>query len=228
MHNAFAKSNRMRCYAMRCNGRLRYPFHPSGSDERSVRPAEGSFLLLHLRGSVVLHGLYHRCWLLVLGNGLRWRRLLCVHHWWLMVVFDHPPGCSGLLLGLGLLFFFLLLFLDDGCGVRITNLALDADKVGNVSCGVSEGGNEELVPKGRPVDAVVEQTHAEVGSLFDGVPDALDGLGVRFGPLQKPAVTPEDLVQRVSGEIQKALGGVNDGVVREGRVRDHKVLLGRL
>ncbi|VEU40824.1 unnamed protein product [Pseudo-nitzschia multistriata] len=76
----------------------------------------------------------------------------------------------------------------DGGSIRITDLALNTHKVGNVSSSVSKSGNEELIPKGRSIDPVVQQAHTEVGPLFNSVSNALYCLGIRFGPLQEPAI----------------------------------------
>mmetsp|Transcript_22191 Transcript_22191/g.35768 ORF Transcript_22191/g.35768 Transcript_22191/m.35768 type:complete len:202 (-) Transcript_22191:473-1078(-) len=58
--------------------------------------------------------------------------------------------------------------------------------------------------------------------------DTFDGLGVGLGALQETAVTAQDLIERVAGQVQKSLRGVDNGVVGQGRVGDDKVLLGRL
>ena len=55
-----------------------------------------------------------------------------------------------------------------------------------------------------------------------------DVLGVGFRALQETAVASENLVQRVAGEIEETLTGVDNGIVGEGWVGDDKVLLRRL
>ena len=92
-------------------------------------------------------------------------------------------------------FFFFLLLLDDGRRICVTDLALNTDKVGNISSSIAKSGNEKLIPKGGSIDSVIQQTHTEIVALFDSVSDAFHGLRVRFGPLQKPTVATEDLIQ---------------------------------
>lgn len=124
------------------------------------------------------------------------------------------------------LFFFLLL--GDGCRVLIRHFALDPDKVGHFARGVAEGRNEELIPEGGPVDTVVEQTDGHVVALLDGLADAFDVLGIRLGALQEAAIAAQNLVERVSRQVEETLRSVDDRIVRKAGVGDDKVLLGRL
>ena len=124
------------------------------------------------------------------------------------------------------LLFFLLL--NDRGSVGIRDLTLDTHKVGDTAVGIAQGGNEELVPKGRSVDTVVEQADRHVVSLFNGLADAFDRLGVRLGSLQETAVTSQDLVQRVTGQVEETLTGIDNRIVGQGRIGDNKVLLSRL
>lgn len=126
------------------------------------------------------------------------------------------------------IFVLTFLFLDDRGSVRVTDLALDTDKVGNVTRRITERRNEELVPKGRTVDTVVEETHAQVVSGLNGETDPFDGLGVRLRSLQEAAVTTQNLVERIPRQVEEPLRRVDNRIVGQGRVRDDEVLLRRL
>lgn len=137
------------------------------------------------------------------------------------------PHCRRLLVGRrGCLFFFLLL--DDRSRVGIRDLTLDTNKVGNTAIGISQGGDEELVPEGSSVNTVVEQAHRHVVSLFNGLTDTFDRLGIRLRTLQESAVTSQDLVQGVTSQVEETLTGVDNRIVGQGRIRNDKVLLSRL
>mmetsp|Transcript_115 Transcript_115/g.260 ORF Transcript_115/g.260 Transcript_115/m.260 type:complete len:208 (-) Transcript_115:660-1283(-) len=161
------------------------------------------FFLLHRKGGIVLH----LRWLLL----LLFRLLLCCF-----------------LVRLCLFFFLFLLFLDNRRRICITNLALDAHKIGNVSSGITKSSNEELIPKGGSIDSVIQQTNTKVVAVFNGISDTFHGLGVCFGPLQKSTVSAKDLIKRVARKVQESLRGINDRIVGKGWIRDHKVLLRRL
>lgn len=111
---------------------------------------------------------------------------------------------------------------------RILTLALDTHKVGDVPVLITQRGNEKLVPERGTVHTVVEETDRHVVTLINGLTDTLDRLWVGLGSLQETTVTSKDLVQRVTRQIEKALTGVDDRVVGQGRIRNDKVLLGRL
>jgi hypothetical protein len=124
------------------------------------------------------------------------------------------------------LFFFLLL--GNSRSILVRDLTLHPHKVGNVSSRITEGRNKELIPKGRSIDPVIQQAHRHVVALFNGLANALNMFRIRFGSLQEAAVAAQNLVQRISRQVEKALTGVHNGVVGERRVGDHKVLLGSL
>jgi len=136
-----------------------------------------------------------------------------------------PRSLGEIGVGGGLLFFLLL---RNGGRVFVRNLALDPHEVGDVAAGIAEGGNEELIPEGCTIDAVVEQADGHVVAGFDRLADALGCLGIRFWTLQEATIAAEDLIQRVAGEVEKSLTGIDDRVVGQRGVRDHEVLLGRL
>ena len=123
--------------------------------------------------------------------------------------------------------FFLLLF-GDSRGILIRNLALHTNKVGNITSSITKGGNEELIPEGSTIHAVVEQANRHVMSLFDSLTDTFDGLGIGLGPLEETAITSQDLVQGVPSQVQETLTGVDNRIVRQTRIGHDKVLLGRL
>ena len=122
----------------------------------------------------------------------------------------------------------LLLPLADVGGVLVRHLALHADVVGDETGGVAEGGDEELVPEGGSVDAVVQEADRHVGPALDGSADLLDCLGIGLWTLQEAAVASQDLVQGVPLEVEEALRGVHDGIVGKAGIRNDEVLLGGL
>jgi hypothetical protein len=124
--------------------------------------------------------------------------------------------------------FLLFLLLGDRGGILIRHFALDADKVGDIAGGVAERGNKELIPKRRAVDAIVQKTDAHVIALFNRLADAFHGLGVRFRTLQKATIASENLIERIARQVQKALTGIDNGIVGQRRIGDDKVLLRRL
>ena len=123
---------------------------------------------------------------------------------------------------------FLLLLLGNSGSILITNLTLDSNKVGDSSRGITKGSNKELIPEGGTIHTVVEQADAHVISLLNGITNVLNSLGISFGTLQETAVTSQDLVKGISGEIKESLGRIDNWVVRKGRIGNHKVLLGSL
>ena len=122
----------------------------------------------------------------------------------------------------------LFLLLGDGSSILVTDLALHTNKVGNVSASVTKCGDEELIPEGGTVDTVVQQAHRQIITLFNSMSNTFNSLGVSLGTLQETAITSQNLIQGVSGKIEKALGGVDDRVVGKRWVGDDKVLLGSL
>ena len=129
---------------------------------------------------------------------------------------------------INLLGILLLLLLGDSGSVLITDLTLDTHKVGNITSRIAQRRNEELIPKCGSVDTVVEQTNRKIVSLFNGMSDTFDRLGVGLGTLQETTVTAQNLVQRVTSKVEETLRGVNNWVVGKRGVGDDKVLLGGL
>lgn len=124
--------------------------------------------------------------------------------------------------------FLVFLLLGDGRSVLVRHLALHSDKVGDVAVGIAERGNEELIPKGSAVYAVIEQANRHVVALFDGLADAFDCLGVGLGALEEAAIAAQNLVERVTRKVEETLRRIHDGIVGEGRVGNDEVLLRRL
>ena len=123
---------------------------------------------------------------------------------------------------------FLLLLLGHGGGILVADLTLDSDKVGDGSRGITQGGDEELVPEGGSIHTVVEEAHTHVVALLNGLADVLDSLGIGLRALQETAVTSQDLVKGVASKVEETLRGVDDWVVGQRRIGDNKVLLGSL
>jgi hypothetical protein len=122
----------------------------------------------------------------------------------------------------------LLLLFSNGSSILVTDLALDTNKVGDVSASVAKGGNEELIPEGGTVNTVVQQAHRQIITLFNSMSNTFDSLGVGLRTLQETAVTTQNLIQGVSSKVEETLGGVDDWVVGKRWVSDDKVLLGCL
>ena len=118
--------------------------------------------------------------------------------------------------------------LNDSGGVGIGYLTLDTDKVGDASIGITQGGNEELVPEGGTIDTVVEQTDGHVVPLFNGLADTFDRLGVSLGSLQETAVTSQDLIQGVTSQVEETLTSIDNRIVGQGRIGNDEILLRRL
>jgi hypothetical protein len=127
-----------------------------------------------------------------------------------------------------ILFFILILLLANIGGILVTDLALDSNIVGDVSRSIAQGSNEELIPKGGSVDAVVQQADRHVGPFLDGATNLFDGLGVGFGTLQETAVAAQNLVETVPSQVEETLSGVDNWIVGKRWVGDDKVLLGSL
>ena len=138
---------------------------------------------------------------------------MCVFH-----LLDIGHGCQ----------LFLFLLLGDSRRILVTDLALHADKVGDIAIGVAQGGNKELIPKGRSVDTVIQQTDRHVIALFNGLANAFDRLGVRLGALEEAAIAAENLVEAVASQVEETLTGIDNGIVGQAGIRDDKVLLRRL
>ena len=79
--------------------------------------------------------------------------------------------------------------------------------------------------RARTVGAIVEQDGRRVVAVGDGAADDRDALRARRGPLEEAAVPAEDLLGLVPCQVAEASGGVDNGVVHEGRVRDAEALL---
>jgi len=124
--------------------------------------------------------------------------------------------------------FFLFLLLGNRSGVLITDLALHTDKVGNIAGGIAKSSNKELIPKGRTVHTVVQETDRHVVTLLNGLTDAFHMLRVGFGTLEETAVASQNLIKRVARQVEETLRGVDNGIVGKTGIRDHKVLLGSL
>ena len=120
------------------------------------------------------------------------------------------------------------MLLDYGSRIGIGHLTLDTDKVSDTPIGITQGGNKELIPKGSTINTVIEQTDTHVITLFNSLADTFDRLGVRFRTLQETAVTSQDLVQGVTGQVEETLTGIDNRIVGQGRIRNDKVLLSRL
>ena len=120
------------------------------------------------------------------------------------------------------------MLLADIGSILVTDLTLDSDIVGNVSRSIAQSRNEELIPKGGSVDAVVQQADRHVGTFLDGATNLFDGLGVGLGTLQEAAVAAQNLVETVSSQVEESLSGVDNWIVGKRWVGDDKVLLGSL
>jgi hypothetical protein len=121
--------------------------------------------------------------------------------------------------------FVFFLLLGDRGGVLVRHLALDTDKVGDFAIGIAQRRDKELIPKRRTVDTVIQQADGHVIALFNRLANAFDVLGVGFGALQEAAIASENLVERVSRQVEEALRGVNNRIVGQRWVRHDKVLL---
>mmetsp|Transcript_9284 Transcript_9284/g.20523 ORF Transcript_9284/g.20523 Transcript_9284/m.20523 type:complete len:201 (-) Transcript_9284:875-1477(-) len=104
---------------------------------------------------------------------------------------------------------------------------LDAHVVDDAVVGVAQGRHEELVPEGRPVRLIIEQTAGGVRAVGDGGADDVHRLGAGAGSLQEPTVASQYLLLGVAGQIVKAFAGVNDGIVRQSGIGQHEILLSR-
>jgi hypothetical protein len=124
--------------------------------------------------------------------------------------------------------FLLFLLLGDGGSILIRDLALHADKVGDIAGRVAERSNKELIPKRGAIDAIIQQTHGHVIALFNRLADAFDTFGIGLWTLQKATIASENLIERISRQIQESLTGIDNGIVRQGRIGHDKVLLRRL
>lgn len=105
------------------------------------------------------------------------------------------------------------------------NLALNANKVDDIVLSVAQGGDEELIPEGSSVGLVVEKADGRIDALPDTLTNDINGGLVGARSLQEAAVTPEDLIEGVSGKVEEALRHVHDGIVGKTGVGDCKVLL---
>ena len=90
---------------------------------------------------------------------------------------------------------------------------------------VPQGCDKELIPKGRAVGFVIEQTNRGIDTFFDSLANDLDGTLIRTRSLQKAAVSAQDLVQGVPRQVEKALTDVDNGIVRQCGIGNGKVLL---
>lgn len=75
------------------------------------------------------------------------------------------------------------LLFDDSSRILVRHLTLDTHKVGYISSRVMQGGDKELIPKGRAVDTVVQQTDRHVVPILNGFANAFDRLWISLRSL---------------------------------------------
>mmetsp|Transcript_13965 Transcript_13965/g.39187 ORF Transcript_13965/g.39187 Transcript_13965/m.39187 type:complete len:234 (-) Transcript_13965:735-1436(-) len=109
---------------------------------------------------------------------------------------------------------------------RLADLALDTDVVHHVVFRISQGCHKELIPKRSAVCLVIQKTDTGIDSFRNSLPNNVDRRLVRPGTLEEPTVSSQNLVQLVSGKIQKSLGNVNDRIVGKRGIGNGEILLG--
>jgi hypothetical protein len=73
--------------------------------------------------------------------------------------------------------------------------------------------NEQGIPEGRAVLAVIEDFHRDIAPLGDRRLDLPDHMPVGVRPLEKAAVVPVDVLGGVAGHFEKGVIGEDDRVV---------------
>jgi len=108
------------------------------------------------------------------------------------------------------------------------DVALDADEVGQHLPGVEHRGNQQLIPEGRAVLAVVADGGDALAPLGDGLANGVEPRLVGVVAVQEAAVAADHLVGGVAGDVGEGRVGVDDGHVLGLGIDDDDALAGGL
>ena len=103
------------------------------------------------------------------------------------------------------------------------DVQLRGEEIAQLARGIEHRRDEQRIPEGRAVLAVIQQLDVAVALLADGVADLGDVLLASVGSLQEAAIATQHLVQGITCGTQEGLVGKDDRVIRLVRIRhDHR------
>ena len=97
----------------------------------------------------------------------------------------------------------------------------------NVVIGIAQGRHEQLIPERCAVGLAIEQTHGTIGPGLHRLANDFHGPLIGSRALQKPTITSEDFLGRVSRHGIKVGSGKYDGIIGELWIGQDKALLPR-
>ncbi len=105
-------------------------------------------------------------------------------------------------------------------GLPLSDIHLRGEEIGHAPGRVPHGRNEQGVPEGRPVLAVIEDLYVQILLLCNArmKPRPISGSG--FRALQEAAVAAQDLVRAKARQLGKGVVGEDDRIVVLGGVGD--------
>ncbi len=100
------------------------------------------------------------------------------------------------------------------------HVELAAEEVEQLSIGGEDRADEERVPEGAAIPAIVQHLQRHVGAVGDGGAEGGDAVGVRPRALHEAAVAADHLLRRVARHLLEGLVGEDDRIVGLVGVRD--------